>query len=64
MSNDATEKDAARLEWFATHCMRDASIRLDDEDHAVFRARTAWAISSDGKDLRAAIDDAIAEGGV
>jgi hypothetical protein len=49
----AAETDAARLEFFATACLRDGSIRFDD---GRFEAVKAWSIASHDSDLRAAID--------
>lgn len=57
-------RDAARLQWMIDNLWREASMRFDDGS---FKTVNAWTIASADKDLRAAIDAAIAsqqQGGV
>lgn len=53
MERDTNAADTARLDFFAEHCLREASMRFDD---GTFKAVNAWTIAAAGKDLRAAID--------
>lgn len=55
---EAAEVDVKRLDWFAKHSMREASMRFDDGS---FKAVNAWTIASSGTDLRTAIDAALSQ---
>jgi hypothetical protein len=57
---DGASADTARLNWVETHLLRDASMRFPNGS---FKTVNAWSIASHRKDLREAIDAAMAASG-